>query len=775
MKTNFWLLDIGYEVLRDNPEIRLWGIDDNGNRVLILDRSLIPYFYLVPEETGIEALCEQVAELRNDLPHIVDVYPVEKKILGKPIKALKVECRNPDELSKYANSLKKALKVKSSFEDDMRFSMRYLIDKEVSPCSWMEFEVEEIENKNFKIDRVYIAKSNPKQLDRLDRPKFRILSFDITIYGVKGATKSAQEPIIIISAMDDGGISAQFIAEDKDDKTIIEKFIEFVNEIDPDILVGYGSNQENLPYIISRAEKYCIRLSLNRNGGAPHRSVYGHISLTGRANIDLYDFSDDFTQVKIKSLENIARFLGVLKIDDSDIIEDFDVPAFWDSEEKRHQLLRFSENRAKMIMQITQIILDNAIQLSMLVGLPLDHVGTAATGFKVEWYLMRHAHRIGELFPNRLEQPYYTYEGGLVLTPKPGIHNNIAVLDFKSMYPNIMIAKNISPDTLLQPGDPEPPEGVWKAPQVGYRFRRDRMGFYNEVLAGLIKRRSEVSMRMKGLNEDSFEYKMLNSQQQAIKLITNATYGYAGWLGARWYSKGVAEATAAWGRETIKDTIKLADEMGLEVIYGDTDSIFVVYDQARIVELLGEVKKKLGLEIKPDTIYKSILFTEAKKRYCGLLLDGRLDIVGLEVIRGDWAEVSKKVQEDVLGIVLREGDVQKAVKAVKKRISELREQKIPYKDLIIWKTLTKPIEKYKVKASHVEAALMLKEAGWTLSVGDKIGYVITLKGDKLYEKAKPYNFATYSEIDLDYYIESQIKPVALRILKQFNICREELN
>lgn len=769
------MLDIGYEVVRDNPEIRLWGIDDNGNRVLILDRSLTPYFYLVPEESYIEALCEQVAELRNDLPHIVNAYPVEKKILGKPIKALKVECRNPDELSKYANSLKKALKVKSSFEDDMRFSMRYLIDKEVSPCSWMEFEVEEIENKNFKIDRVYIAKSNPKQLDRLDHPKFRILSFDMTIYGIKGATKSAQDPIIIISAMDDGEISVQFIAEDKDDKTIIEKFIEFVNEIDPDILVGYGSNQEHLPYIISRAEKYGIRLSLNRDGGAPHRSVYGHISLTGRANIDLYDFSDDFTQVKIKSLENIARFLGVLKIDDSDIIEDFDVPAFWASEEKRHQLLRFSENRAKMIMQVTQFILDNAIQLSMLVGLPLDHVGTAATGFKVEWYLMRHAHRIGELFPNRLEQPYYTYEGGLVLTPKPGVHNNIAVLDFKSMYPNIMIAKNISPDTLLQPGDPEPPEGVWKAPQVGYRFRRDRMGFYNEVLADLIKRRSEVSMKMKGLNEDSFEYRILNSQQQAIKLITNATYGYAGWLGARWYSKGVAEATAAWGRETIRDTIKLADEMGLEVIYGDTDSIFVVYDQARIVELLGEVKKKLGLEIKPDTIYKSILFTEAKKRYCGLLLDGRLDIVGLEVIRGDWAEVSKKVQEDVLGIVLREGDVQKAVKAVKKRISELRERKIPYKDLIIWKTLTKPIEKYKVKASHVEVALMLKEAGWTLSVGDKIGYVITLKGDKLYEKAKPYNFATYSEIDLDYYIESQIKPAALRILKQFNICREELD
>ncbi|MBS7629693.1 DNA polymerase II, partial [Candidatus Bathyarchaeota archaeon] len=222
---------------------------------------------------------------------------VEKKIFGKPIKAIKVDCKNPDNLSKYANHLKKTLNAGSSFEDDVRFSMRYLVDKEVNPCSWMEFEVEEIKNENFRIDQIYLAKSNPKKLDGLAPPKFRVLSFDIIVYGVKGAAKAAQDPIIIISAMDNKGVKTQFISENKDDETIIEKFRNFVNEVDPDIVVSYEANQVHLPYLISRAESHGIDFSINRDGGVPHRSVYGHVSVTGRANLDLYDFSDEFPQV----------------------------------------------------------------------------------------------------------------------------------------------------------------------------------------------------------------------------------------------------------------------------------------------------------------------------------------------------------------------------------------------------------------------------------------------------------------------------------------------
>jgi DNA polymerase I len=259
-----------------------------------------------------------------------------------------------------------------------------------------------------------------------------------------------------------------------------------------------------------------------------------------------------------------------------------------------------------------------------------------------------------------------------------------------------------------------------------------------------------------------------------VKVITNASYGYAGWIGARWYIKPVAEAATAWGRHTILTTIDVAKKLGLKVIYGDTDSIFIKHEPDKVEKFSREIEEKLGLEIKPDKVYTRIFFTEAKKRYAGLLPDGRLDIVGLEVIRGDWAVVAKNVQEKVLEIVLKEQSPKKAAKFVQQFIYELKQKRVPYRDLIIWKTLTKSPEEYEVRASHVEAAKTLMEKGWKLTVGDKIGYVVITGSGRLYERVKPYMFASYDEVDIEYYVTKQVVPAAARVLECFGITEEQL-
>jgi DNA polymerase I len=236
---------------------------------------------------------------------------------------------------------------------------------------------------------------------------------------------------------------------------------------------------------------------------------------------------------------------------------------------------------------------------------------------------------------------------------------------------------------------------------------------------------------------------VLNAKQKAIKVITNACYGYTGWLGARWYVKPVAEATTAFGRQVIKKTIEIAKELGLELIYGDTDSIFVKYDEEKVNKLSRLVEERLGLEVKPDKFYSRILFTEAKKRYAGLTKDGWLDTVGLEVVRGDWAGIARKVQRKVLDIVLRERKPEKAIQYVRKSIEDLKAGKISYSDLVIWKTLTKKIDEYKVRAPHIEAAKILQGAGLELTIGDKVGYVIVKGAGKLLERAKPYVLSSY--------------------------------
>jgi DNA polymerase I len=348
------------------------------------------------------------------------------------------------------------------------------------------------------------------------------------------------------------------------------------------------------------------------------------------------------------------------------------------------------------------------------------------------------------------------------------------LLTHNSMYPNLMITYNLSPDTYLSPKEPTPKGGFYEAPEVKHKFRKEPVGFYKEVLSYLIKVRDEIRSKMKKTAAGSVEYRVLDARQKAVKVITNASYGYAGWIGARWYIKPVAEAATAWGRHTILNAIKMAEEAGLKVVYGDTDSIFIKHEPQKIDKLSREIEEKLGLEVKPDKVYVRIFFTEAKKRYAGLLPDGQLDIVGLEVIRGDWASIAKKVQERVLEIVLKEQSPRKAAKYVQQIIYELRQKRIPYRDLIIWKTLTKSPDEYEVKASHVEAAKMLMEKGWKLSVGDKIGYVVVVGAGRLYERVKPYMFASYDEVDMEYYISKQIVPAAARVLESFGITEEQL-
>lgn len=139
------------------------------------------------------------------------------------------------------------------------------------------------------------------------------------------------------------------------------------------------------------------------------------------------------------------------------------------------------------------------------------------------------------MVPSRKENPYFPYVDAIVLAPKPGTHENVSVLDFKSMYPNIMIVYNASPDTYIEPSEPDPPGGVFVAPEVKHRFRKDPPGFYKQVLSDLICIRSHLKIDVEKTKLGSAEYKLLDARQRAIKVITNASYGYTGWVGVRWY------------------------------------------------------------------------------------------------------------------------------------------------------------------------------------------------------------------------------------------------
>jgi len=777
VKLKFYLLDVSYEVVGREPHILLWVINEGGERVVIRDSGFRPYFYVLPSDTAnLSRLVNDVRRLSMAKSPITNVEVVDRKFFGKPVKALKVVTVIPEAVREYREAVKKLKDVSEVLEADIRFSMRYIIDKDLTPCSWFEADVEEVhKHPSLRVSREYELKGDVRPLQIHKPPKIKVLAFDIEVYNPKGAPRPQRDPIIIISMLNSDGELNVLKASGNDvraDARIIHEFMNYVLNYDPDIIVGYNSNGFDWPYLLERSKLHGIQLDVGRvRGGVPRTSVYGHISIPGRLNVDLYDFAEEISEVKIKSLDAVAEYLGVMRRDERVLIPWYEIPKYWDDPSRREVLVRYSVDDVKSTLGIADKILPFAMQLSSLTGLPLDQVGAASVGFRLEWYLMRAAYRYGELIPNRVERPYEPYKGAIVLEPVRGVHENIAVLDFTSMYPNIMIKYNIGPDTFVEGECGE--DLCNKVPEVGYRFRKEPPGFYKSVLETLLSMRKAVREEMRRFPQDSIEYRVLDERQKALKVLANASYGYMGWVGARWYFKQGAEAVTALGRSTITKAIELAKKLGLKVIYGDTDSLFVEY-RAEIDKFIDLITRELGLEIKVDKVYKRVFFTEAKKRYIGLTTDGLVDIVGFEAVRGDWTEIAKEVQERVAYTILTGGGVSKAVELVNEVVRDLKEGRIPLDKLIIWKTITRPLNEYEVSVPHVNAAKKLIEMGGRVEVGDKIGYIIVKGSGSLSSRAYPYIAVRVEDIDIDYYVDHQIIPAALRILEYFGVSERQL-
>jgi len=247
-----------------------------------------------------------------------------------------------------------------------------------------------------------------------------------------------------------------------------------------------------------------------------------------------------------------------------------------------------------------------------------------------------------------------------------------------------------------------------------------------------------------------------------------------GWAAARWYCRECAESVTAWGRDLITKAASLARSLGLKVYYGDTDSLFVENDPEKVQKVIDEITKGLEFDIKVDKVYSRVFFTEAKKRYAGLTPDGKIDIVGFEAVRGDWSELAKEAQAQVAELILRYDDVKKAVDYIKGIINDLRSNKVDVEKLVIWKTLTKSVDKYEAEAPHVYVAKMMEKLGFKVDVGSKIGYVI-VKGDgPLSRRARPYFLVKPQDVDVNYYIDKQVVPAVMRILGFFGVSEREL-
>jgi DNA polymerase I len=759
-----WLLDVDYITEHGRAVIRLWCKDEKGVFVAY-DRNFQPYFYVLGCSRD-EVLNVKV-KTKDEIITPLKVEEIEAKSLGKPVKALKVYTRHPQHVPKLREEIKKFADVR---EADIPFAYRYLIDKDLA-C--MDGVLIDATPRGEGVVRVYEVK-DIKRCEMDGFPDLKVLAFDCEMLA-QFMPDPEKDPIIAI-AVKCGDFEEVLHG---DEKEIIRRFVNLIKELDPDVIVGYNQDSFDWPYLKKRAERYGIKLDIGRDrseisfrGGRP--------KIAGRLDVDLYDIALKMPDVKIKTLKNVAEYLGAKLEED---IGGKDIYKCWVRGEI-DKILKHAKNDVLATYSIAEELLPMHYELSRMIKLPLDDITRMGRGKQVDYFLLSEARRIGEIAPNPPEIEE-SYEGAFVLEPKRGLHENVVSLDFMSMYPSIMIAYNISPDTLVKGKC----DDCYRAPEVGHYFKKSPDGFFKRILKMLIEKRREMKKKMKELDPNSQEYRLLDIKQQTLKILTNSFYGYTGWNVARWYCRECAEATTAWGRYFIKRAAKIAESMGFEVLYGDTDSLFVKKDKLDLANLKNEVEKlievisrELPIQLEIDEFYKAIFFVE-KKRYAGLTQDGRIIVKGLEVRRGDWCELAKKIQKEVIEIILKEKNPKKALEFVKRVIEEIKESKIPLEDYVIYKGLTKRPDKYESKQAHVKAALRAMEMGIVYPIGTKVGFIIVRGAGNVSDRAYPIDLIEefdgenlyirqpsgiiVKKIDKDYYIDHQVVPSVLRILERF--------
>lgn len=792
MKMRVLLLDADYVVEEGKAVVRLWGVEESGKRVFVFDSSLKPYFYVQPAEElsgrEIEELAARIMNTETDTRRPENVEAVGRKLLGKPKKFLKITMQLPADVPKLRDVVKEWKEIAGTYEYSIPFARRYHIDRKLYPLCWLEVEGETKEAQGM----ISIAASKVSPGTGKGLPELRVMAFDIeTVDGER-------EEIIMVSMESSGGWRRVITAKGArvkntekvaGEKELVARFMELVKERDPDIIVTYNGDRFDFVKMQQAAQRHKLPLAMGRDGSAVEFKRKARISaagIAGRVHADLFDFVESIMAQTLTSevltLDKVAReLLGFGKQE----MEWSDIKKAWESGKGMSKVIKYCQDDSTLTIKLAERLLPLIFGLSRTTGLAPFEVSRVSYSQLVESLLMREAFELGEVI---LSQPGFqeaqrrrlaeSYEGGYVHVPEKGIHESIAVFDFASLYPSIIVSYNISPET-INCGHDECKSN--RAPSGEHYFCTRGKGFIPRVLERILKERAEAKRRAEK-EKDAERQKELYSEQFALKILANSFYGYLGYPNSRWYSRICAETTAAIGRFYIKQVIDIAKGRGMRILYGDTDSLFSVLEtRKKAVDFVKEVNASLPgiMELEFKDIYKRGIFIEsktagraAKKKYALLDRSDRLIMRGMETRRRDWAKIAKDTQEEILYSILRDKSIERAVDIVRERIEKLKEGKAEKRDLIIYTELTKPVKEYEQVSPHVMAAIKMMQRGKNIGEGAVIGYIITKGVGSISERAEEAEAA--KDYDPDYYVNNQLLPAAMRILSNFGVTEEDI-
>jgi len=760
-----YIVDTTYETIDEKTQIHLFGRLENGQSFVSI-HNFTPYFYIRTED--VKKVSKYLEKYKTEDTNLTNF---------KKEKVTKIYADTPALLSKLPSVLHKL--ECETYEADIKPITRFLIDNNI--LTSLELKGDYDVSANQKVDRIY---HNPSISPSNYIPKLNILSVD---------TESDEKGNLFCIGLSSENYEKCFIISDKklknaisckNEEDCLEKFKAELIKIDPDVITGWNFIDFDLPYLQKLFIKHKIKQDFGRNNDNMRLRIESNFfrsssaSITGRQVLDgLNLIRDPFikeapsikkAEFESYSLEDVSQsILGSGKLIKGKN-RHVEIEEIYKTNQQK--LIDYNLQDCKLVYEILKKtkILDLAIERSQLTGMTFDRLTASIVAFD-SLYLRETKKRNLVCPTTHYQQKENKIMGGYVKQSKSGIYQNVLVLDFKSLYPSIIKTFNIDPSSFL--GKKKEKNAIETPNHV---FFRNEEGILPEIIHKLHEAREKAK-------KEGREF-----SNYAIKIIMNSFYGVLASENSRFFDFEMASAITNFAQYIIKLTAEEIEKTGLDVIYSDTDSVFVVsnlnkeksralgkkiqdtinsfYDQL----VKEKYHRKSFLELEFEKLYLSLMFPNirnnkgeenekaAKKRYAGLVeKHGKeeLEIVGLEAIRGDWTEAAQEFQRELLMKTFHQEPVEKFIKEY---VSKIKAGKLDEK-LVYRKSIRKNLDEYtKTTPPHVKAARKLDKLE-----GNLIEYYITEDGPEPIQKLK-------HKLNYEHYIEKQIKPIANQILSLFD-------
>lgn len=362
------------------------------------------------------------------------------------------------------------------------------------------------------------------------------------------------------------------------------------------------------------------------------------------------------------------------------------------------------------------------------------------------------------------------YKGAFVLEPKKGLHKKVTSIDFSALYANIIDAFNISPEMKTKDNGAVAINGI--------KFDMSRDGVFRGIIRtaknGRKPWKEKVGEYKKQGKEETVEYRRALQRSDAWKFIGNGSYGALGAPFLRYYDPECAEAVTLTGQAIIRYVIDEAEKFGIVVLYGDTDSLYMLCIEEKALEFMEYIHKKLDdwveerggqvglIRLDLEDTWKRIFWT-SKKRYAGLKDSGKRDIKGLEFVRTDSCKLARDMQSRMIDYILeaKSPNPEFAFRMLTKWQDKLYES-INVEDIQFSQSIGRPLDEYKTETAHVRVAKKMLEEGKEVFEGQKISYVVTGRTDKLKVIASE-DFK--GEFDPMLYWRDKVYPPTMRLLE----------